>query len=545
MLSLSSNLKRPIAFAVGLLLVVPQLAGAAPIWGLAETGVTTRGDFIRATFHAFDIQPSVSGASPYTRVPRALQPYVSTAYNRGYLGVFGDELLPAQPITRGQALQVLVKVKALSAEGKTDYRDVRDQTDAAKAVELAMKHQWMAPLRNNYFGVSRVLTREEAIRLLKLASGHSGPQAPAQLENTPSVGQTIRINLGNKPRSLTLPKAEILDTVWEIINQDFLYDDRIDGNAAAYSAVEALVGSLNDPYSSFLRPARAANFRTQIQGEVTGIGAQVEERNGVLTIVTPLRTSPAERAGLQPGDAILQADGVNLTGLGFLEAVDKVRGPRGTSVKLRIRRNGIEFDVSVTRDIITIPEIEITWQGKVAIVRLMQFGQLTDTRLRGEMVKVQAQNPKGIILDLRNNPGGLLHAAQVVVSNFVPKGSTVALIRSRTHERTEHTEEEPTIAANVPVVVLINGGSASASEIVAGALQDAGRAHLVGTKTFGKGTVQEILQFSDQSSLKLTIAEWLTPLNRKIDGVGVEPDFRVEFSTARDEQLLKALDLLR
>ncbi|MBU1911526.1 S41 family peptidase, partial [Patescibacteria group bacterium] len=268
-------------------------------------------------------------------------------------------------------------------------------------------------------------------------------------------------------------------------------------------------------------------------------------RNGILTIVSPLRSSPAERAGLKPNDEILKADGVDLTDMPFLDAVNHVRGPKGTTVELTIRRSGTELKIKVVRDEVKVPEIEITWQGKIALVKLMQFGKTTENELRGALEEVQSQGPSGVIVDLRSNPGGLLHAANLVISNFVPKGTKVAEIISRDGTRTDETTDMPTIRSDVPVVVLVNEGSASASEIVAGALQDYGRATVVGTKTFGKGTVQQIIRFNDESGLKITIAEWKTPDGRKIDGVGVRPDVAVEYKTERDEQMLKALEILR
>jgi carboxyl-terminal processing protease len=225
--------------------------------------------------------------------------------------------------------------------------------------------------------------------------------------------------------------------------------------------------------------------------------------------------------------------------------VNKIRGEQGTSVVLTIDRDGTQFSVTVVRDTVKVPEINITWQGGIAVVKLMQFGELTDTDLRGLMEDIATQHPTGVILDLRNNPGGLLHAASTVLSNFLPQGSTVALIESRKGEMIETTAVAPTIAADVPLVVLVNEGSASASEIVAGSIQDYGRGTIIGSKTFGKGTVQEVLEFTDNSSLKLTIAEWLTPLGRKIDGIGVLPDIEVPYDADRDAQVLRALQILR
>lgn len=212
---------------------------------------------------------------------------------------------------------------------------------------------------------------------------------------------------------------------------------------------------------------------------------------------------------------------------------------------MTIRRQGIELDFNVMRDIIRVPEAIITWQGDIAVVQLTQFGRITQQELRPQMEIISEKNPQGIVLDLRSNPGGLLSAANLVVSLFVPKGTPYVEVRSRQDQSLSLTTQEQVIDDNVKLVVLVNEGSASASEIVAGALQDLGRGTIVGAKTFGKGTVQQVLQFNDQSSLKITIAEWYTPDGNKIDGIGVYPDLGISEIDGRDEPLLKALDLLR
>jgi carboxyl-terminal processing protease len=443
-------------------------------------------------------------------------------------------------------VQILVVLSDLmqAGDGKTDFRDIRPGTPLARAVRVAVEQEWIVPLRPSQFGVDRSITASEAEKMIKKASGRAGQVRKDDSSKDTGV-QVIRISIPKKKGSAVVPKSDIMQAVWQIINDEYLYQEKVKSDEAAYSAIEGLVQSLDDPYTTFLRPAKAQNFRSQIKGEVTGIGAQVEDKSGILTIVTPLTGSPAERAGLLPGDEILAADGTSLTGIGFLEAVERVRGPKGSSVRLRIRRGGSEFDVSVQRDIVTVPEVAVKMQDGVGIVKLMQFGQATDTKLRAEMQQLHEKKPKGIILDLRNNPGGLEHAAGVVVSNFVPKGTVVTMIKSKDRSEEHRTEEDQIIDPKIPVVVLVNGGSASASEIVAGALQDHGRATIVGEKTFGKGTVQAVLQFSDLSSLKITIAQWLTPKGRAIDKIGIIPDVVVQYSTERDEQLLKALELLR
>ncbi len=532
--------------SVGFLLLPLSVVAAVPVADvLRMTDVTpvSRGEFIRACVKVFGTTGGDRAILPYRRVPRDLEEYIKAAYAVDALQTFGNELYAAQPITRGEALEVVVALRHMTAEPTTQYRDARTSDALARAVGVAVYQGWMEPQSNALFGVEEVLTGKEARLFLRKVLGEDGGQRNTT-DNIPTVEIRFTPSRSQTTTASELPKAQILETLWKIIEQDYLHADVIDADDTAYNAAEAIVKSLGDPYSTFYRPAGSRAFQSRIQGEVSGIGAQVEDREGVLTIVTPLSNSPAEKVGLKPNDQIIAVDGKSLLDLPYEEMVDHVRGPKGSVAKLRIRRSGTEFDVEVTRDTIKVPEIEIKWQEDIAVVKLMQFGKLSETDLRPEMKHIQDQNPRGVILDLRSNPGGLLHAATVVASNFLPKGSGVATIRSRTGERTERTEDEPTIKPSVPLIVLVNGGSASASEIVAAALQDTKRATILGEQTFGKGTVQEVLEFSDKSSLKLTIAEWLSPLGHKIDGLGVEPDVVVP-SAERDEQMTRAISLLK
>lgn len=539
--------RRASVFFLSIIILLQPIAAVAGEWGLPNDGAVSRGAFFRASVRAFELPVDASPKIlPFRRVAKDMVSFVGVLESKGVLEPFGKDLLLARPITRAEAITMTVGLAGLSksGDGKTTYRDIEAGSALARAVTVAVEQEWITPVRPSIFGADQELTGLEAEKLLKKASGRSGQQKRDDGSKDTGV-QVIRINLSKNKANVPVPKSDILESVWQLINAEYLYQDKIAADKAAYGAIEGMVQTLGDPYTTFMRPANAQNFRNQIKGEVTGIGAQVEDRAGILTIVTPLRGSPAERAGLLPGDEILSADGVSLSGIGFLEAVDKVRGPKGTSVHLRIRRSGAEFDVSVTRDVVSVPEINITVQDGMGVVRLMQFGEITDKRLRKDMEELVMQNPRGIVLDLRNNPGGLEHAARIVVSAFVPKGSLVTIIQSKDGMEEHRTELDPVVPAGIPVAVLVNGGSASASEIVAGALQDAGRATIVGEKTFGKGTVQAVLQFQDLSSLKMTIAQWLTPKGRAIDKVGITPDIVVPYSSDRDEQLLKAMEILR
>ena len=520
------------AFLIGLMLLpsVGVAATVTDVFRVGENAIVQRGDFVRSAVILFglEVRKEKHMELPFRRpVPQNLLPYIQVAGEHGALEAFGEEFLHAQGITRGEAVQVVVALRGFKP---------RDTSIHFGDVEKG----WLDPLRQNVFGVRRALTGREARVLLQRVQGEAPISKRSQKADIP----VVHIRLDMVPTT-ELPKEDVLRSVWRIINQLYLYKaEKLKGDDAVYGAIDALVKSLKDPYTIFMRPAPAQQFQTQIQGEVSGIGAQVEFIDGVLTIVAPLPGSPAKQAGLLPGDHILEVGGESLQGLGFLDAVGKVRGPKGSVAKLKIRRNGSELEVSVERDNIRVPEIELSYVKSIAVIKLVQFGQTTEREFRSLLEKAKANDAQGIILDLRDNPGGLLHAASVVLSAFLPQGSTVATIAALEGKYNEVTDNPPVVDPEVSIVVLVNKGSASASEIVAGALQDTKRATVIGETTFGKGTVQQLIDFTDQSSLKLTVAEWLTPSGRKIEGKGVVPDILVEGRGDRDDQMLRALDLL-
>lgn len=514
----------------------------------AEEAVA-RGDFLRASINLLNLQNTPYDAEKhlsYARIPKALEKFVRIADAKAALAGFGADLTLAKGITRGEALQLLTGLTGYAGSKKVSFTDVTQGSADERSVQVALERGWMQPLRDNFFGIRRVLTGRDAVLLLRKVAGEGGSITTPDTGDQTGQTQTIKIDLTGGQRLMNLPKTQILEALWNIVQKDYLYQDKINADQAAWKAAQGLIESLGDKYSIFMPPENAQNFQSQINGQISGIGAQVDFVDGVLTIVAPISGSPAQAAGLLSGDQIIKVDGVSLAGLSLTDAVAKVRGPTGSVATLTIRRSGNEMIVKVTRDIVRVPEDDVSWQGDILIVKIVQFGKITDTDIRSIFQKALAQKqPHGIVIDLRNNPGGLLDAADTFVSIFEPKGTAVAVIRSKDGERTETTELDPIVDPSVKVMVLVNQGSASASEIVAGALQDYKRAKIIGGKTYGKGTVQQVVQFVDQSSLKMTIAEWLTPLKRKIDGVGVMPDIEVKDETGRDAQMVKAMDLLR
>ncbi|TSC58526.1 MAG: carboxyl-terminal processing protease [Candidatus Peregrinibacteria bacterium Greene0416_19] len=505
--------------------------------GIADSEPVSAGDFLRAAMGGLRVNLMQDTKKlPFKRIPRNLMPYVQTAHELGYLSAFKQDFRAAQPITRSQAVQILAAIERVqpAKEPAIRFRDVRPRSAEGRAIAAAVERKWMEPRSERLFGAREALTGKEARLILRTVIQ----------EDTAVPTIRIKIPIIKVEPERPLPKQDELDTVWDLLQDNYLHKEKLNGDEPGFSSIEGLVKSLNDPYTNYLRPVSTQNMESQLSGKVTGIGAQVEQKNGDLIIVSPLKNSPAEQAGLQPGDIILSVNDQSLAGLNLDDAVGKVRGPEGSEAKLKIRRSGNEFEVTVIRNTITFEEVQASMQGEIAVVKLQQFGQITEQTFRAAIEQLNAKRPKGLILDLRNNPGGYLHAAAVVVSAFLPQGSPYASIITKDKTEVEPTDAPAVLDPSVRMIVLINKGSASASEIVAGVLQETGRAMLVGETTYGKGTVQQIFKFKSGSSFKMTIAEWRTPQGRKIDASGVTPDYQLPPGD-RDDQLLKAIDLLQ
>ncbi len=356
--------------------------------------------------------------------------------------------------------------------------------------------------------------------------------------------------------------------VWDYVKKNYVKANILDSQLF-YGAVSGIVESLGDPYSVFLNPEVSKKFSDELSGSFEGIGAEIGLRENQLTIIAPLPGTPADRAGLRAGDLVLTIDGKDTSNMALDYAVSIIRGQKGTKVTLKIYRTGEDQprELVIARDKIEIDSVRFVKEtfdkesnktvtkeyelmdGNIAYIQLRYFNENTLGDWNKTIQTVLSKNPKGIILDLRNNPGGFLQTAIEIAGEWV-NGKNVVLERLRDGTVIEYKANAIARLANIPTLVLVNGGSASGSEIVAGALQDYGLAKLVGETTFGKGSVQDLKEFSDGSSVKLTIAEWLTPKGKNINEAGIEPDVKVEltkddYDNNRDPQLEKALLLLR
>jgi len=340
----------------------------------------------------------------------------------------------------------------------------------------------------------------------------------------------------------------IFEEVWRVI------DEKYDGpvpptEEIVYSAIEGSLESLDDEYTRFVEPEIAALLREDMGGAVEGIGALVRENeDGFIEVSSPIQGQPADLAGLLPGDLIIGVNGESVIGQSLDEVVLKVRGPAGTSVDLTIAREGVEepLEFTIMRARFEVPVVEAEMlPEEIAYVQLTEFSAPAADRLLEALDELLAQNPRGLILDLRANPGGLLSQAVAVTDVFLPEG-IVLYQRDNLGVEEVFRADDGDVAESIPLVVLINPGSASASEIVAGAIKDNGRGVLIGETTFGKGSVQSVHELSDGSELRVTIARWYTPANQSIDGAGIAPDIEVPIDPESDEdvQLQRAVEYL-
>jgi len=338
--------------------------------------------------------------------------------------------------------------------------------------------------------------------------------------------------------------------VWGILHEEY-YGPLPPDRDNTYNAIRGLVESLGDPHTVFADPEHTRLLSEDLSGSFEGIGTYVEMRDGQLVIVSPLPGSPAERAGLRPGDVVVAIDGEPTEGLSLFDAIMRIRGPKGTRVTLTIQRPGEPpFDVELIRARIDVPTVEAEElaDGRIGYLRVYEFNQRAPKEVRVALGKLLANEPEALILDLRDNPGGYLHVAVAVASQFVAD-ELILTERHKDGNIQRHRALPGGLATDpdLPLVVLVNRGTASASEIVAGAIQDHGRGVLLGERTFGKGSVQVTHTLSDESSLRVTIAHWFTPNGREIHGEGLTPDIKVmqpEGEAGRDTQLEAAIRYL-
>ena len=376
---------------------------------------------------------------------------------------------------------------------------------------------------------------------------------PVKLMPISVPGTNSVLGLDQKPR---IPVSSDVDfnafwTLWQMLKEKY-YQQPVKDKNLFYGAMSGLAQSLDDPYTTFFEPAAATSFQESLSGKFEGIGAEIGMKNDHITVIAPLPETPAARADLRAGDVIVKIDKRDTVNMTVDEAVVFIRGPHGTKVTLTVYRPSkakLPFDVELIREEIRVKSVH--WKmlpEKIAYINVSHFNGDTQERFAEAVDGILKEGPKGLVLDLRNDPGGYLDIALSMAGEWV--GSDVVVKERRQGQIVSELHGNGVAyLQGIPTVVLVNQGSASAAEIVAGALQDAGKAKLVGMKTYGKGSVQDYQNFSDGSGIKITVAEWLTPKERAINKLGLEPDIVVDltqqdYDAKRDPQLDRAVRIL-
>ncbi len=366
--------------------------------------------------------------------------------------------------------------------------------------------------------------------------------------------QTLRagLNAGTAGPLKDADTSVLWDTI-SLLKKNYYGIDKISDQDLIYGAAAGAANAVGDPYTVFFKPSDAKSFSENLSGNFGGIGAEIGIQDGNIVVIAPLKNNPAEAAGIKSGDKIVKIDASSTMGMTVDEAVAMIRGPIGSAVTLSIMRDGWKApkDFKIVRENIVVPTLD--WKmlpGNIAYFQLYNFNANASLIFYNDTLSALMQGAKGMVLDLRDNPGGYLDIAQEIAGWFLNRGDVVVRERMRDGSETVLRANGNAALAQMPVVVLVNGGSASASEILAGALRDDRGAKLVGEQTFGKGSVQELENLPDGSELKISIAEWLTPKGYTINHVGLKPDYIVSLTDAdvtakKDPQLDKAIQILK
>lgn len=507
----------------------------------------TRGDFAKwilknTGFKTEGYKPKTKKTFADVKMGKdANAPYIYKLVDLGVLEIGNDTasyFKPTSTITRKEALAWIFNIEGISVPkvfNELDYKATDVSVDSAIA-PLIHRAISLGILKPGKTRLVTKITRGEAAHFLKTVKSA-----------TPNLTVTIMPSIESD--MITNPQFDVMTGVWNKVLQSYLKRTDVNRDALIYGAIEGMVQELGDKHSNFERPGNNALIES-LSGEIEGIGAVIQMQEEQVVVVSPIVGSPAEKAGVMADDIITAVDDVNIKGMKLTDVVARIKGKRGTQVKITILRGTQVVNLNITRDVVKIISVSIKrTSDNIAQVVLSSFGENTEAEFRRVVDDIANKAPKGIIIDLRNNPGGFLNTAITLAGYFINKGDKVAGVKYPDHEDSYNAVGTAELA-KYKIMILVNKGSASASEILAGALQDYGLATVIGDQTYGKGTVQELSDFNDGSVLKITVAEWLTPKGRSIEKNGITPDIIVKITdeerkAGKDPQMDRALAELR
>ncbi len=448
---------------------------------------------------------------------------------------FNQNFNPDHTVTRVRALSWIFEFYGINTEAvnqlPVEYIDVSPDDPHANISKIAYQFRLLHDYKTQQFNADKELTRAETVHIFY--------QIHQNQFELPNEHNTSDEYIDSSDANFAL-----FYEVWSKVTVDYIDKDKIDENELIYGAISGMVMKLDDPYSVFFEPVEADLFNESLEGEFDGIGIYLTHEGSNFVILTPLKGSPAEESGLKPNDIIIEIDDKPITGMEIENVIELLRGETGTTVKLKIKRNDNYLLKYVSRAKIDVPYVESEIIDNIGVIHYYQFTTNSHTQFKSELENLINTDVDGIILDLRNNPGGYLYSAQQLVSEFLPSGTPyVNIIFADGNTYTEKSAG-PGDLENIPLIVLINDGSASASEITALAFRDQLSADIVGLNSYGKTKIQEIVGFPDGSTLKLSIARWTSPNGTDVSDTGIEPDYLVRLNET-DTQLKKALNLIR
>lgn len=447
-----------------------------------------------------------------------LAPYVSRAVELGLMDGSGNYFNPKAYINRLEALQWIFYLEGipvpLTHKDADQFIDLQNETDRA-LVQKALDVTIAEPSDSKYFGANFRLTRGEAATWVYRVS---------------LMGTSNFNNFSFEITDTLDGELAILQDIWDLIHSDYYKSDTLDYEQVRYSAIEGMLKGLGDKHSTFQRPSESEAFADDLEGQFEGIGTYMETNDdGEMVIVAPLKNSPAEKAGVQAGDVIKAIDGKSTEGLDNYDIARKIKGPAGSQVVITFLRDGRLIDLTITRAHIEIPVLDWEYRDNVAIIHIYEFSDNVGDKFADAVEQVMKKNPRGIILDLRDNPGGYIDAAAKILNYFFPENTPIFKVwfGEESSLRYESAGSEIYLG-DLPVAILQNGGTASASEIISLVLKEERSAIIVGQQSYGKGTAQRLYPLSDGSVLKLSVARWTSNNDTSINGIGITPTIEVD-----------------
>lgn len=514
----------------------------------------THGDLYELLISFSLIPLSSASTLPYSDISTesTYAPYIQTALELKILSPTTTTFEPNKYITKGKALETMFKSLGIGQNYFFDrdnftFTDLDKNSQIAPLAQKASEIGILEPYSPTLFKSFKRVTRGEAADYLYKIYEYN---ILGQLEIVYTLEDPIK---NSSKYSFTKTESKLIDNqsfetlldVWGTLHTDYLYKDQIKDSDLILGAIEGMVNQANDNYTVFEKPEEK-NILEQLSSEYEGIGVSIETIEGKITIISPLKGSPAEKAGLKAADIIIKVDHKDVTKETITEVVNKIKGPSGTSVKIGVLRDGKEFTFDIKRENLFYETVSCKFltkeTKKIAYLELKSFNDKTYEEFLKAAKEIVAQNADGLILDLRNNPGGYLDTAVDIIELFLETSKTAIKMELSTNDVKSYKANGNGILKDLKTIILINKGSASASEVLAGALQDYQIATLIGEKSFGKGTVQTVEEYKDESVLKYTTAKWLTPNGRDINKKGLTPDKQVLKTTKNDTQLNAALN---